>query len=51
VVDENDKPIDDTEVSIPMLIISSIRDEQALSGDLAVEINGIGVPIVNVNPE
>jgi protocatechuate 3,4-dioxygenase beta subunit len=37
VVDENDKPIADAEVSIPMLIIGSMRDEQGLAGPLAVE--------------
>ena len=50
-VDENDKPIDDAEVSIPMLIIGSMRDEQDLSGILAAEINGIGEAAVTVNPE
>jgi uncharacterized GH25 family protein len=37
VVDENDKPIANAEVSIPMLIIGSMRDEQGLAGPTAVE--------------
>jgi protocatechuate 3,4-dioxygenase beta subunit len=37
VVDENDKPIADAEVSIPMLIIGSMQDERGLSGPMALE--------------
>jgi hypothetical protein len=51
VVDENDTPIDDAEVSIPMLIIGSMRDEQGLASILAVEISGVSVQVVTINPE
>ncbi len=37
VVDQNDKPIADAEVSIPMLIIGSMQDERGLSGPAALE--------------
>ena len=50
-VDKNDKPTDDAEVSIPMLIIGSMRDEQGLAGVLDVELNGFDVPAATINPE
>jgi protocatechuate 3,4-dioxygenase beta subunit len=37
VVDENDKPIVDAEVSIPMLIAGTMRDQRVLSGPPAIE--------------
>jgi uncharacterized GH25 family protein len=37
VVDENDKPIANAEVSIPMLMIGSMQDERGLAGPTAVE--------------
>ena len=37
VVDENDKPVADAEVSIPMLIIGAMQDQQGLAGPAALQ--------------
>ena len=38
VVDENDKPVADAQVSISMLIIGTMQEERTVSGPLAIEL-------------